>query len=189
MGLKSPTACFLFMFSLSRSGGHFPSEQGVTFVRAQRGHFPSEFPLSGKSVFAQDIPNRFLLSVYEYYSPKTNSNTTEIGVGYLFSKAGVRVNYGRIGLAEEITGHEETISLFIPVFNINSFSLIPEVAAGIMHGNIESNETVTVKSQVQVGVSLTYTISRHMSCGLSYKSLFYDRGIIPLLGWAYSVHF
>ena len=32
------------MFSLSRSGGHFPSEQGVTFVRAQRGHFPSEFP-------------------------------------------------------------------------------------------------------------------------------------------------
>lgn len=33
------------MFSLSRSGGHFPSEQGVTFVRAQRGHFPSEFPL------------------------------------------------------------------------------------------------------------------------------------------------
>lgn len=147
------------------------------------------FLLSGKSVYAQDTTNRFLVSVYEFYSPKTNSNTTEIGVGYLFSKAGIRVNYGRIGLAEEITGHEETISLFIPIFNINSFSLIPEVAAGIMHGNIESNETVTVKSQVQVGVSLTYTISRHMSCGLSYKSLFYDCGIIPLLGWAYSVHF
>ena len=36
------------MFSLSRSGGHFPSEQGVTFVRAQRGHFPSEFPPATK---------------------------------------------------------------------------------------------------------------------------------------------
>ena len=31
--------------NLKIRGSHFPSEQGVTFVRAQRGHFPSEFPL------------------------------------------------------------------------------------------------------------------------------------------------
>ena len=32
------------MVPLSRPGDHFPSEEGVTFVREEGGHFPSEFP-------------------------------------------------------------------------------------------------------------------------------------------------
>ncbi len=67
--------------------------------------------------------------------------------------------------------------------------MIPEVSAGILHGKVISDDETTVKSQLQVGVTLNYTISETMSCGITCKSLFYSEDVIPLIGWTYSVHF
>ena len=71
------------------------------------------FLSSGKTAYAQEKPNRFLLSVSEYYSPKTNSSTFEIGVGYLFNKVGISLKYGRLGLPNDRMAHEEIISVFV----------------------------------------------------------------------------
>lgn len=143
----------------------------------------------GINVNAQDISGKFLLSVSEYYSPKTGTNTTEIGVGCIFEHIGLKVNYERIGLAEDRDVNGGTLSLLIPVYNVRTFSIIPEVSAGILQGNVISNDESSVKSQVQAGVNINYTLSPNMSCGVTCKSLFYSEGVIPLLGWSYSIHF
>lgn len=145
--------------------------------------------ISGKSVSAQEIPGRFHFSVSANYSPKTDADTYELGVGYLLGNAAININYGRIGLFDGRTAHGETISLFIPTFSTQSFSMMPEVAAGILHGYIESGESTAVKPQIQVGVRANYRISSWMSCGITYKTIHYSGGTIPLYGWNIMTHF
>jgi hypothetical protein len=143
----------------------------------------------GINVNAQEISGKFLLSTSEYYSPKTGTNTTEIGVGYIFEHVGVKINYERIGLTEDRDVNGGTVSILIPAYNVRTFSIIPEISAGIMQGNILPKDDSSVKSQVQAGVNINYTLSPNMSCGIVCKSLFYSEGIIPLIGWNYSIHF
>lgn len=138
---------------------------------------------------AQENSRGFLLTTMQSYSLKTNTDVFEIGIGYIFDKVGVRVNYGRVGLGADRKANEETISLFIPVYKAHSFSMIPEVSVGMLNGRFDTNEDVVIKPQVQVGVNVNYTISRFMSCGITYRSLCYDGNVIPLVGWSYSVHF
>ena len=148
------------------------------------------FLSSGKTASAQEKPNRFLLSVSEYYSPKTNSSTFEIGVGYLFNKVGISLKYGRLGLPNDRMAHEEIISVFVPSFKIHSFSMIPEVAAGIIHGGTSTAENNTsIIGQIQIGVVVNYRIMNNMSCGITCKSVHYNAGAIPLLGLNYSLLF
>lgn len=144
---------------------------------------------SGKKVSAQETTNRFLFSVADYYSPKTMSNSSEIGVGYLFGKGGVKVNYGRIGLFDEKTANEVTVSVFQPCHTLNTLAIFPEVSAGILFGKKAFKDDDTVKCQMQAGVTLSYFISGTMACGISLKTLFYSEYVIPLIGWNYSIHF
>jgi hypothetical protein len=143
----------------------------------------------GINVNAQEISGKFLLSTSEYYSPKTGTNTTEIGVGYIFGHVGVKINYERVGLAEDRDVNGGTVSILVPAYYVRTFSIIPEVSAGILQGNVISKDESCVKSQLQAGVNINYTLSRTMSCGVTCKSLFYSEGVIPLIGWSYSIHF
>lgn len=138
---------------------------------------------------AQDVSGKFVLSASNHYSPKAGANTPEIGVGYLFSRIGFKLSYARIGLAADRDVNGETVSVFVPTYSVRSLTMIPEVSAGILHGKVISDDETTVKSQLQVGVTLNYTISETMSCGITCKSLFYSEDVIPLIGWTYSVHF
>lgn len=138
---------------------------------------------------AQEKPRGLVLSSMQSYSPKTNADVFEIGIGYIFDKVGVRINYGRVGLGADRKVNEETFSLFVPVYKAHSFSMIPEVSVGMLNGRFDTNEDVVVKPQVQVGVNVNYTLSRFMSCGITYRSLCYDGNVIPLVGWIYSVYF
>lgn len=143
----------------------------------------------GMSVNAQSVPDRVFLSFSDYYSPKTSSSTSEIGIGYLFNKAGVCLKYGRIGLSDEKKAHEETVSIFIPTFKTHSFSMIPEVAAGIIHGCKSSDENPSIQGQIQIGIAIGFSVSNSMSCGMIYKTVHYNDGTIPLLGLNYSLIF
>lgn len=147
------------------------------------------FLFNGNGVSAQTSANKFLFSVSEYYSPVTDACTMEFGIGYLFPKVGIGVNYGNVGWYEGRNCHEETVSAFVPVYKTGSFSMIPEVAAGLLHGNIVSKDEVSVETQIQVSVKLNYTVSRYMSCGFSFKSMFYNGGAIPMAGLDYSLLF
>lgn len=165
-------------------------ESRITKVRVFLSILPLALFLSGGiGVNAQSSPNRVFVSFSDYYSPKTNSNTSEIGIGYLFNKAGLSLKYGRIGLSENEYGHEEAISIFVPNFNVHSFSMIPEVAAGIIHSGKSSDGSITVKGQIQISLAIRYNLSNSMSCGIIYKTIHYRDGTIPLLGWNYSLAF
>lgn len=139
---------------------------------------------------AQDKSYGFRTSAAEYYSPKTGEWAYEVGIGYLFSKTGVKVNYGQIGLAPGRKVHEETISLYSPINLVaHTFSMTTEISAGIMHGHIYPEGKTSVLPQIQLGVSLDYMISRHTSCGFTFKSVSYKGNTIPLIGCYCSTHF
>ena len=125
----------------------------------------------GNSVSAQIPANKFLFSVSEYYSHVTDGCTMEMGVGYLFPKVGVRVNYENVGWYDNRICHGGTVSVFVPIYKIGSFSMIPEVAAGILYGNIVQRNEMSIKTQIQANVKLNYTISRYMSVRKSRRML------------------
>ena len=66
---------------------------------------------------------------------------------------------------------------------------LPEIAAGILYGRIDSGDTSSLKVQLQIGVAANYRISKNMSCGITYKNVHYGAGTVPLLGWNYSLAF
>lgn len=139
---------------------------------------------------AQDKSYGVSTSAAEYYSPKTGEWAYEVGIGYLFSKTGVKVNYGQIGLAPGRKVHEETISFYSPINLVaHTFSMTTEISAGIMHGHIYPEGKTSVLPQIQLGVSLDYMISRHTSCGFTFKSVSYKGNTIPLIGCYCSTHF
>ena len=155
----------------------------LTFARAAQDE-PEQLEIS-----AQTPAGKFMFSVSQYYSPVTDACTMEIGIGYLFPKAGVRVNYENVGWYDDRICHGGTVSVFVPVYKIGSFSMIPEVAAGILYGRIVSEDEVSLRTQIQAGVKLNYTISRYMSCGIAFKSMLYNGRAVPVAGWGYSLHF
>ena len=139
---------------------------------------------------AQDKSYGVSTSAAEYYSPKTGEWAYEVGIGYLFSKTGVKVNYGQIGLAPGRKVHEETISFYSPINLVaHTFSMTTEISAGIMHGHIYPEGKTSVLPQIQLAVSLDYMISRHTSCGFTFKSVSYKGNTIPLIGCYCSTHF
>lgn len=146
--------------------------------------------LCGMNAQAQDKSYGFRTSAAEYYSPKTGEWAYEVGIGYLFSKTGVNVNYGQIGLAPGRKVHEETISFYSPIELVaHTFSMTTEISAGIIHGHIYPEGKTSVLPQIQLGVSLDYMISRHTSCGFTFKSVSYKGNTIPLIGCYCSTHF
>ncbi len=147
------------------------------------------FLFVGNNVLAKTPIKKFMFSVSQYYSPVTDACTMGIGIGYLFPKIGVSVNYGAVGWYDDRNCHEGTVSVFSPVYKIGSFSMIPEVAAGILYGRIVSEDEVSLRTQIQAGVKLNYTISRYMSCGITLKSMVYSGRAVPVAGWGYSLHF
>ena len=147
------------------------------------------FLLCEKNMGAQEVGTRFIISAAELYSPRTEAQTFELSAGYLFGRGGVKIIYNNIGLHAGTRVHGESVSLFMPAFNAHSFAMIPEVSAGIVHGHIGSAGDNGVKAQVQIGVSLSYSLSRQMSCGIICRSFHCADIVIPMFGWCYSLHF
>ena len=98
------------------------------------------------------------------------------------------MKYGRVELSDARTADEGTVSLYVPAFSIHAFSMVPEIAAGILYGRIDSGDTSSLKAYLQIGVAANYRIS-NMSCGITYKNVHYGAGTVPLLGWNYSLAF
>lgn len=144
---------------------------------------------SDNRALAQEANSKFVFFFADYYSPKTMSNSSEFGVGYLFKKAGLKLNYGRVGLFNDKVSNEVTISVFQQPRATKTVTISPEVSGGILFGNKVFQDDNRIKFQAQAGVILSYFISENMACGITLKSLFYNEGVIPLLGWNYFLNF